>query len=152
MDKKDKIILEQLQTNADLKIHQLERAVMLPRSTIHHRIQKLKREKVVTKIKAVVDPDKIGLSVCVLIHIVVSFKQGVHGIAERLSKLTNVEEVYITAGVFDIVAKVRFKDNRSLSTFIFDDKKGIKSWDGVERTESMICLETIKENGILEIT
>ena len=62
-----------------------------------------------------------------------------------------MEEVYITAGVFDIVAKVRFKDNKSLSIFIFDDKKGLKSWDGVERTESMICLETITENGVLEV-
>ena len=72
MDKKDKLIVEQLQVNADLRIHQMEKEVMLPRSTIHHRIQKLKREGVITKIKAVVDPDKIGLPVCVLIHIVVS--------------------------------------------------------------------------------
>ena len=62
----------------------------------------------------------------------------------------NVEEVYVTAGAFDIIAKVRFKNNKELSKFIFDDKKGLKVWDGVERTESMICLETVHENGILE--
>jgi len=61
----------------------------------------------------------------------------------------NVE--YLTAGVFDIIAKVRFKNNKELSEFIFNDQHGLKVWEGVERTESMICLETVKENGVLEI-
>ena len=152
VDKNDLKIIKELQTNADRKIHQLEKAVKLPRSTIHNRIKKLKQEKVITQIKAVVDPEKINLSVCVLIHIVVSFKQGVHTLATKLSKKTNIEEVYITAGMFDIIAKARFHNNKELSEFIFNDKTGLKSWEGVERTESMICLETIKENGVLEST
>jgi len=150
LDKNDKKILEELQRDADRKIYQLEKATLLPRSTIHNRVKKLKKDQVIKKIKAIVDPEKIDLDVCVLIHIVVSFKKGTHEIAERLSRLKNVEEVYITAGVFDIIAKVRFRNNKGLSDFIFNDKTGLKTWQGVERTESMICLETLKENGILE--
>jgi len=150
IDKNNRLILKELQINADRKIHILEKLTKIPRSTIHNRIQKLKKEKVIKNIKAVVDPEKLNLDVCALIHIVVSFKKGVHTIAQKLSVQKNVEEVYITAGVFDIIAKVRFKSNKDLSDFIFNDKTGIKIWEGVERTESMICLETIKENGILE--
>ena len=150
MDEYDHKIVAQLQQNADRKIHQLEKAVALPRSTVHNRIKKLKKEKVIVATKAVVDPEKLGLHVCALIHIVVSFKQGVHSIAQRLCKRKNVEEVYITAGVFDIIAKVRFANNTELAEFIFNDKTGLKTWEGIERTESMICLETIKEHGILE--
>lgn len=150
MDLNDKKILTELQINADRRIREFEKSTKLPRSTIHNRIQKLKKNKTIGKIKAVVDPEKIGLNVCVLIHVVISFKQGVHKVAEKLSKHKNVEEVYITAGVFDIIAKVRFKSNKELSEFIFNDTKGLKSWEGVERTESMICLETVKEHGVLE--
>lgn len=150
-DEIDKQILIELQKDADRRMYQLEKITKIPRSTIHNRIQKLKKDKVITQIKAVVDPEKINLTVCALIHVVVSFKKGVHVIAQKLSSLKNVEEVYITAGVFDVIAKVRFKSNKELSEFIFNDKTGIKIWDGVERTESMICLETIKENGVLEI-
>jgi len=88
----------------------------------------------------------------VLIHIVVSFKKGVHAVAEKLKTLPNVEEVYITAGAFDIIAKVRFRNNAELSEFIFNDKTGLKVWEGIERTESMICLEAVKEEGVLEST
>jgi DNA-binding Lrp family transcriptional regulator len=151
LDNKDKKILIELQKDADRKIHQFEKEIKLPRATIHNRIQKLKREKIITKIKAVVDPEKIGLNVCVMVHVVISFKRGVHEIAEKISKMPNVEEVYITAGVFDIIAKIRFKNNQELSDFIFNDKTGLKVIEGVERTESMICLETIKENGILKL-
>jgi Lrp/AsnC family transcriptional regulator, leucine-responsive regulatory protein len=150
LDKIDKKIVEELQKDADRKIHQLEKSTHLPRSTIHNRIQKLKKDKVITKIKAVIDPEKLDLKVCALVHIIVSSKQGVHPIAEKLAKIPNVEEVYITAGEFDIILKARFRSNKELSEFIFNDKTGLKVWEGVARTESMICLETVKENGILE--
>lgn len=149
IDKIDSIILEELQKNADRRIHEFEKEIKLPRSTIHNRIQKLKKQGIIRKIKAVVEPAKIGLNVCVMIHIIVSFKKGVHEIAQKIAKMPNVEEVYITAGVFDIIAKIRFKDNKELSDFIFNDKTGLKVMEGIERTESSICLENIKEDGII---
>ena len=72
LDKKDLEIIKELQINADRKIHQLEKKIKLPRSTIHNRIIKLKKEKVITNIKAVVDPRKLDLNVCALVHIIVS--------------------------------------------------------------------------------
>ncbi|MBW3020056.1 Lrp/AsnC family transcriptional regulator [Candidatus Woesearchaeota archaeon] len=149
MDEIDVKILEELQQDADRKIYQIEKKTKIPRSTIHNRIKKLKSDKVISKIKAVVDPLKLNLNVTALVHIVVSFKKGVHAIADEISKLQNVEEVYITSGVFDIIAKVRFKNNEELSRFIFDDKTGLKVREGIERTETMICLERHKENGVL---
>jgi Lrp/AsnC family transcriptional regulator for asnA, asnC and gidA len=150
MDKIDKTVINELQRDADRRIFQLEKATQIPRSTIHNRIKKLKKEKTITKIKAVVDPIKLGLNICVMLHVVTSSRKGAHAVAHRISKLPNTEEVYLTAGMYDIIAKIRFRNNQELSDFIFDDKTGIKVWEGVERTESMICLETIKENGILE--
>ena len=70
LDKNDHKILQELQQDAGRRIRELEKSTKLPRSTIHNRIKKLKKEKVIKKIKAVVDPEKLNLNVCVLIHVV----------------------------------------------------------------------------------
>jgi len=44
MDKIDKKILSELQKDADRRIFQIEKATQIPRSTIHNRIKKLKKE------------------------------------------------------------------------------------------------------------
>jgi len=44
---------------------------------------------------------------------------------------------------------VRLKDNEELSKFIFDSRTGVRSWTSVERTDSMIALDTVKENGVI---
>lgn len=150
LDNIDKKVLNELQKNADRKIHQLEKATQLPRSTIHHRIKKLKKEGVIKNIKAVVDPAQLGLNLCVLVHIVTSSAEAVHEIAKKIANMKNVEEVYITLGVFDIIAKIRFKDNNELADFIFNDKTGLKVMKGIERTETMSCVEAVKEEGVLE--
>ena len=74
-----------------------------------------------------------------------------HEVAGRLKKDGKVEEVYIMAGQFDIIAKARLKDNEELSEFIFGKEKGLRSWPSVERTESMIVLDTMKENGVIRL-
>lgn len=150
LDEIDKKVLDELQKNADRKIHQLEKATQLPRSTIHHRIKNLKKQGVIKNIKAVIDPVKLGLYLCVLVHIVTSSAEGVHEIARKISLMKNVEEVYITLGEFDIIAKVRLKDNKELADFIFNDKTGLKVMKGILRTESTSCVEAVKEEGILE--
>jgi Lrp/AsnC family transcriptional regulator for asnA, asnC and gidA len=150
LDEIDKKVLGELQKNADRKIYQLEKATQLPRSTIHNRIKKLKKQNVIKKIKAVVDPVKLGLNLCVMVHIVTSSAEGVHEIAKKIAFMKNVEEVYLTLGAFDIIAKMRFKDNQDLTEFIFNDKTGLKVTKGIVRTETMSCVEAIKEDGILE--
>lgn len=150
LDEIDKKVLEELQKNADRKIYQLEKATQLPRSTIHNRIKKLKKQEVIRNIKAVVDPVKLGLHVCVMVNIVTSSEEGVHEIARKIACMKNVEEVYITLGEFDIIAKIRFKDNQELADFIFNDKTGLKVMKGIVRTESTSCVEAVKEEGILE--
>ncbi len=150
IDKIDKKIIFELQNDADKKTHELEKKLKIPRSTIHNRIVKLKKNKVIKSIKASVDAESLGLNICAMIHVVISSKRSAKTIAEKISQKKNVTEVFITAGSFDIICKVYFKNNSELSKFIFDEKTGLRSMDGIDRTETMICLDIIKENGVLE--
>ncbi len=148
LDKIDRKILEELQQNADRKIWELEKKLNIPRTTIHNRIQKLKREQVIRKIKAVVDREKLGRPLTVLVHLVITSKDSAHDIANKLKRLPEVEEVYILAGQFDIMAKVNLMGTKELGKFIFDQKAGLRSWPGIERTESMVVLDGF-EDGVI---
>lgn len=147
MDDIDRRILNELQVNSARNTTQLAKVLNLPRTTIHNRIVKLQNEKAILRYKAILDMKKIGKPVCALVHIVISSREGAYEVAAKLKKMKNIEEIYITAGQFDIIAKVRLKDNEELSDFIFNSKTGLRSWPSVERTDSMIVLDKIKENG-----
>src|SRR3989338_651386 len=147
MDDIERKILNELQINSDRSVTQLSKVLRLPRTTIHNRILKLKKQGVIERFKAILDMKKIGKPVTVLVHLVITSRESASEIAARLKKMHNVEDVYITAGQFDIVLKVRFESNEELSKFIFDSKIGLRSWPSVERTDSMIVLEKVKESG-----
>ena len=147
IDKIDKKILEELQQNADQKTHEIEKKLHIPRSTVHNRIVKLKKNKVIKSVNASVDPVKLGLNLSAIIQVVVSSKENALDVAKKIANKKNVVEVYITTGTFDIVCKAFFKNNAELSKFIFG---GLRTMPGIDRTETMICLETIKEKGVID--
>ena len=147
MDDIERKILNELQSNSDRSVTQLSKALRLPRTTIHNRILKLKKQGIIERFKAILNMKKIGKPVTVLVHLVITSKESAAEVASRLKKMHNVEDVYITAGQFDIIIKVRFESNEELSKFIFDSKTGLRSWSSVERTDSMIVLEKVKESG-----
>lgn len=84
VDETDLKIILAVQEDADRRMADLEKKLLIPRSTIHNRIQRLKKTGVISHIRAVVNPKKIALPVTVIVHIVVSFKNGVHAVAQQL--------------------------------------------------------------------
>ncbi len=151
MDYTDRKILAELQNNSKQNTTQLSKSLNIPRTTINNRIKKLEKAGVIERYKAVLDWKKAGKPVCALVHIVISSQESVYNVAERLRKMKNVEDIYVTSGQFDIIAKVRLKDNDELAEFIFDAKTGLRSLPSVERTESMIVLDSVKEDGTLNL-
>ncbi|MFH1399177.1 MAG: Lrp/AsnC family transcriptional regulator [Candidatus Woesearchaeota archaeon] len=150
MDQIDQQILSEIQKSSDKKVYQIARKLNLPRSTVHNRIKKLEKDKIILSYKAIVDPKKLGKDVTAFIHIIISAKQSANEIAQKLKPLPNIEAVYLIAGQYDLIALARFSNTSELSDFIYDGQKGLRIWPGVERTESMIVLATAKENGVIE--
>lgn len=148
LDEIDKKLLRELQINSKRKIFQLARTLNLPRSTIHNRIKKLEKSGIIKTYKAVVNHEKIGKGVTVLVHVVITSRQSAKEITEKLKRMDNVEDIYIVTGRSDIIIKARFSSTEELGKFIFDETTGLRSWEGVESTESMIALDTVKEYGL----
>jgi Lrp/AsnC family transcriptional regulator len=112
MDDIDRSLLEILQQNAALSIAQMAERVGLSPTPCWKRIQKLEAAGVITRRVAVVDPDRVGVGLSVL----VSIEAGEHTPEwlERFSfgigSLPEVMEAYRMAGDVDYILRVAVAD------------------------------------------
>ena len=119
MDDIDRSLLEILQQNATLSIAQMAERVGLSPTPCWKRIQKLEAAGVITRRVAVVDPDRVGVGLSVL----VSIEAGEHTPEwlERFSlgigTLPEVMEAYRVAGDVDYVLRVAVADMAEYDAF-----------------------------------
>src|SRR6188768_1819402 len=112
MDDIDRSLLQILQQNATLSIAQMAERVGLSPTPCWKRIQKLEAQGVITRRVAVVDPDRIGVGLSVL----VSIEAGEHTpewlqrFSDGIAALPEVMEVYRMAGDVDYVLRVAVAD------------------------------------------
>lgn len=143
MDEKDREILEALMQDGKAKINQISRKLGLPMSTVHHRILKMEKGRIIKKYSALPDYRKIGLSVCayVLVNVEYAGKFSQEAVAREIRKLPNVLEVNIVSGDTDIIAKVRGENVESLSSEVIEKLRNIK---GVAKTVTSFVMKEIE--------
>ena len=66
-------------------------------------------------------------------------------VSRDLIKYTNVEDVFITTGDFDIILKVKFPEYSKMKDFILNE---LAKYNGINKTETMLVVNTYKERGI----
>jgi len=143
LDKTDKAILNVLQDNARFSYRQIARLVKVSVATVLNRIKALEKEGIIRKYSVVLDYEKLGYDVEVIIDVRVS-KGKLHEVEKKISSHPNVFAVYDNTGHFDATIIARFTNRRAMDQFL----KKIQSYDFVERTETKLVLSTFKEEQI----
>jgi DNA-binding Lrp family transcriptional regulator len=69
-------------------------------------------------------------------------------IAEELSNVPGVSEVYSVAGNYDLVAVLRVKDNDSLAALVADQLRKVS---GIRRTETLIAFRTYSRHDLASL-
>jgi Lrp/AsnC family transcriptional regulator len=119
MDEIDRLLLQILQDNATLSIAQMAERVGLSATPCWKRIQKLEAQGVITGRVAVVDPDRVGVGLSVL----VSVEAGEHTpewltrFSTGVSAMPEVMEVYRMAGDVDYMLRVAVADMAEYDAF-----------------------------------
>jgi len=143
LDKTDKSILNALFDNSRLSYRQIAKKAGISAATVMHRVNSLVRSEIIKKYSIVIDYDKIGYEIPVVVNVQVS-----HGklaqVEEKIARDLNVMAVYDVTGDFDIVIIAKFKTRRLMDKFI----KRLQTYDFVTRTETRLILNTIKEEEI----
>ena len=114
-----------------------------PSTTIHYNIKKLEDDGAIKTYKAVFDYKKIGEGFCTFVLIALSSSEfsDPERVAADLARHKEVESVDIVAGEWELILKIRTKDQDEYFDFL---KKVISKEAGIEKTTSIISLKQIK--------
>ena len=119
MDDIDRSLLEILQHNATLSIAQMAERVGLSPTPCWKRIQKLEATGVITRRVAVVDPDRVGVGLSVLVSIEAGehTPQWLERFSAGIGALPEVMDAYRMAGDVDYVLRVAVADMAEYDAF-----------------------------------
>jgi DNA-binding Lrp family transcriptional regulator len=143
LDKKDERILEMLKERGDLTVRQISSRTLLPITTVHHRIKRMKSAGVIKRFTIEVDHKKTGkpLAAYVLVRIdsryLKGFRRSQHDLVKDLRKLGFVEKADIVTGTVDIVLLIRVRGVEELDRAIVEKLRDVP---GVESTQTLVIL------------
>lgn len=146
MDKKDEQILQVLEKNAKLSSRSVAERIGLPISTVHRRINKLEKQKVIKGYRAIIDYEKTNKPIGAYLFINISEitpdadRVPKSKIIENLLKTKEVHELADVQGAhFDLVIKGRFQTLKALSSFI----EKLRGQKGIEELFSSIITDEV---------
>jgi Lrp/AsnC family leucine-responsive transcriptional regulator len=142
VDEVDKDVLRGYMKDASLPYKELGDLTGLPPSTVFDRVKRLRKEGIITSVVPMLDTQKLGLNTIAFLQIKVSTIGDCCQVADQIASLPEVLEVHEIAGPFDILAKVKVRDNLDLHNV----GSVISKIPGIEDVNSTVTVRTIKED------
>lgn len=150
VDELDKALLRLMQRDCRMSTEALGAEVGLSASACQRRIKRLKREGVIEKEVAVIDPGKLSGVVTLIID--VTLKQGgelaLDSFINSLQTESQVQQLYYTAGSVDFVVIVVAADMLAYDKL---SRKLFMANDNVLKFESKVAINSIKQTLALPI-
>lgn len=148
MDRIDKKILNILQENGKITNAKLSRMVGISAPATLERVKRLEAGGVISHFTAVVDPEKVGFSIMVIVSITLSLSKlsSVPLIKEKFAELDEVVECYQIAGAHDFILKVVAKDIKAYAEFM---NQKLTQIQGIQSIQSSIVIDSPKDKKVL---
>jgi len=143
MDQKDHLIMNYLKEDGRAKISDISRELNIPRITVYERMQAMIKAGIIKQFTIIPDYSELGIPVIAYIFILFDSSKGLsqRDLAKQISKISEVEEVHIVAGIWDILIKVRGRSMEDIGNFVLDK---LRSIDGIDKTETVTIFSTVK--------
>ncbi|KYK38685.1 MAG: Lrp/AsnC family transcriptional regulator [Theionarchaea archaeon] len=148
LDELDKDILRKLQHDATISYKDLAAQIGAPESTIYDRTKRLKERRIIKAMVPLLDSERLGILTTAFIRVSIEKISDIRKIAEQIAKLDEVLEVHEISGEWDILVKVKVKNNKELRNLEVEKIGTIK---GIRGLYSLICIGTVKEDIRLSI-
>jgi len=149
IDDKDLAILLLIQENSKLTANQIAKKTNTPITTVFAKIKRMEEIGIIKQYRAILSPEKLNLSTTAFILAAVSYGNKLdkplitqRSVAEEISKLSEVQEVHIITGDWDILIKIRAENVNAIGKFVVDKLRPI---NGLQKTLTSMVFETIKE-------
>jgi DNA-binding Lrp family transcriptional regulator len=141
MDEKDVKILQLLQADSRQSARQLAFRLGVSTVTMLSRIKKLEDAKLIQGYSVRLDHEMLGYDITAIIEIKTSDGKMLE-IENKVAKQDNVIAVYDITGNADTLVIAKFKDRKTLSSFV----KNLSAVPNVTNTVTNIVLTTVKED------
>jgi len=124
------------------QISRIAKELKEPSTTIHYNIKRMEEQGEIKAYKAVFDYKKINEGFCTFV--LISLSPDEYGnpekVGKELSKHPEIESVDIITGDWEIVLKVRVKDQDEYYNLV----KNVISRKGVEKIKSLLSMKQLK--------
>jgi len=143
LDKIDKIILAQLQSNAQRPIVELAARAGLSPSSCHRRVKLLEAAGVITSYTANLDRAALGLSNEFFVEVSLSAQteEAFERFEKAVQRVPEILECHLMSGQFDYLLRVAAADAGDYERI---HRARISRLPGVQRIQSSLALRTVK--------
>jgi len=141
LNETDMKILQGLLEDARFSSRQIAKKVGVSVGTVLSRTKKMERDGIIKGYSVILDHEKLGYELTVVMEITVS-KGRLVEMEEEIAKIPNVCSVYDVTGLTDAVIIAKFKGREELGQFT----KRLLALPYIERTNTHVVLTTVKEN------
>lgn len=150
LDALDRKILAALQADATRPLEELAAHVGASKTPVWNRIQRLRREGVITRQVAIVEPTTVGLGVCFFVLVKTSRHEAawLETFLEVLRSKPQVLEAHRLAGEIDYILKVRTESVDDYDDFY----RSLISEVSIYNVTSVLSMEEIKYETALPIS
>ena len=143
LEETDKRILAELQKNSRQSYREIAKGIKSSPATVMNHVRELEKKGIIKGYTTQIDYDSLDIDVHALIEVRVQ-KGQLFEVEKKIAHHPYVYAVYDTTGHFDAVIIGRFPNRRLLDKFL----KQVQTYPFVERTETRLILNTIKESNI----
>ena len=144
-DETDKRIISEYLKDARISYREVAKRLQLAVGTVLTRTKKLENDGIIKSYSAILDYDKLGYDIIAISEITVS-KGKLTDVENAIAKLSPTCAVYDVTGENDVIIISKFRSREEMSNFT----KKLLSMSNVERTNSKLVLNTVKEDFRLE--
>jgi DNA-binding Lrp family transcriptional regulator len=149
LDDKDFSILMLIQENSKLTANQIAKKINIPLTTVFAKIKRMEDLGIIKQYRAILSPEKLNLTTAAFILAAVSYGSKPdktlitqRDVAQEIAQLSEVQEVHIITGDWDLLIKIRAESVNAIGNFVVDKLRRI---NGLQKTLTCMIFETIKE-------
>lgn len=139
LDAIDGRLLELLATDARLSARRLGREVGMSPGAISERVARLERENVIRGYHADVNPAALGFGMEVIVGLQTEQGPSINETLSFLESITEVQQIYVVSGQWDLVVHVRVRDQEHLRQTILGSVWNVPAF---RHSETLLVLES----------
>jgi Lrp/AsnC family transcriptional regulator, regulator for asnA, asnC and gidA len=149
LDRTDLAIINSLMQDGRKSFRQVAREIKVSTPTVESRFDKMKGMGIINNIQPIINVEKIESQMSAMLFLKSNHSQSID-IANKLSAISEIKNIYLMTGDYNIVLKVVLQQQHPeyLEEFV---RKKISTIEGIRSMSYQLITKTIKENPRISI-